>query len=141
MIFFNLLSILAVSLLMGASSPKRQKAPARLRIYKKSYAGPAFGLKINNQVVVNRLANRSWIEVEVPEGNLVLETVPEIRYPTNEGKSFALEVKAGELYYLEAVLDYDLWVSSMYLILRDREQAEKQMKRFKQDEFIFKKVE
>ncbi|MEM6802616.1 MAG: hypothetical protein AAF696_14500 [Bacteroidota bacterium] len=133
--------IFALVLLMGASSAEGQKAPAKLRIYKKSYSGPGFGLKINEQMVVDRLKNRSWIEVEVPEGKLVLETIPEIRYPTNEGKSFSLEVESGKLYYLEAVLDYEFWVSSLYLILREKERAEKEMKRFKQGEYVLKKVE
>ena len=135
------LIILGTIFLMGTLPAMDQEAQAKLRIYKKAYSGPGFGLNNNAQKVLKHFKNRSWIEVEVPAGRLILETIPSFRYPGNEGKSFSLEVEAGKLYYLEAVVDYDFFASTMYLFLRDKERSEKEMKRFKQGEYVFKKVE
>ena len=109
---------------MGVTSPLKQPKHATLRIYKKAYTRTGFGLKINDQLVVKRLKNRSWIDIEVPAGTLTLETVPEFRYPANDGKAFYMKVEKGKLYYLEAVIDYEFWVSTLYLVLRDKERAE-----------------
>lgn len=137
----GILFIMTTSLLMGAISSLEQTEHATLRIYKKGYTRSGFGIKINDQMAVKSLKNRSWIEVEVPLGTLTLETVPEVRYPTNAGKSFSLEVEAGKLYYLEAVIDYEFWVNTMYLVLREKDRAEVEMKRFKQEKNVLQKVE
>lgn len=137
---FGALLILMAILLMGAASPIDQSRYATLRIYKKGYTRTGFGLKINDQLVVKRLKNRSWLEVEVPAGTVTLETVPEIRYPTNEGKSFSLEVEAGKVYYLEAVVDYEFLISTLYLVLREKDRAEAEIKRFKQEKYVPEKL-
>lgn len=140
-ILFGILLFLSELLLMGAISLPDQAEHATLRIYKKGYTRPGFGIKINDQMVVKSLKNRSWLHIEVPVGTLTLETVPEVRYPTNAGKSFSLEIEAGKLYYLEAVIDYEFWTSTMYLVLREKERAEAEMKRFKQERNALQKVE
>lgn len=137
----GMLLILTTILLMGVGSPSKQTEHATLIIYKKGYTRTGFGIKINDQLVVKRLKNRSWMDIKVPAGRLTLETVPEVRYPTNEGKSFSLEVEAGKLYYLEAVVDYEFWTSTLYLILREKGRAEAEMKRFKQEKDVLQKVE
>ncbi|MEL6254048.1 MAG: hypothetical protein AAFR87_18715 [Bacteroidota bacterium] len=138
---YGILVCITTISLMGASSRLEQQAYAKLRIYKKGYSGSGFGIKVNDQWMVKSMKNRSWFDVEVPVGKLTIETVPEVRYPTSDGKSFSLEVEAGRLYYLEAIVDYEFWVSSMYLVLREKERAEKEIKRFKQKEYVLKKVE
>lgn len=140
LLYSLLISFLSL-LLIGAQSNLTQEAHATLRIYKKAYTSSGFGIKINDQLVVRNLKNRSWFEVEVPVGKLAIETISEVRYPTVKRKSFSLEVEAGKLYYLEAIVDYEFWVSSMYLVLREAERAEKDMKRCKQREYELKKVE
>ena len=135
-ICLGILLILTTIAILGASSPSQQPQHATLRIYKKGYTRSGFGIRINEQMVVKSLKNRSWMDVEVPAGKLTIETVPEVRYPTNEGKSFSLEVEAGKRYYLEAVIDYEFWTSTMYLVLRDKERAETEIKRFKQDKYV-----
>ena len=136
----SLLILLAI-LTMGASSQSPQIDYGTLRIYKKGYGGPSFGLEINDQKIVKNLKNRSWMDVQVPPGKLTLKTVPEFRYPTNEGKSFSLEIEPGKVYYLEAVLDYQFLTRTMYLVLREKERAEAEIKRFKQKKYVLKKVE
>ncbi|MEM8888795.1 MAG: hypothetical protein AAGD28_12495 [Bacteroidota bacterium] len=140
LLYSFLISLLSL-LLIGAQSSLEQEAHATLRIYKKAYTSSGFGIKINEQIVVKNLRNRTWFEVEVPVGKLTIETVSEVRYPTVKQKSFSLEVEAGNLYYLEAIVDYEFWVSSMYLVLREKARAEKDMKRCKQREYELKKVE
>lgn len=135
------LFILCTFFLMGALSPLNQEVPARLKIYKKGFSGPGFGIKINDQWVIKRLKNRSWVEITLPPGSITLETIPEVQYPTNSDKSYTMEVEAGKLYYLEAVIDYEFWVTSMLLVVREEERAEKEMKRFKQKEYVLKKLE
>ena len=137
----GLLVMLSAIFLMGAGFPLEQTEHARLRIYKKGYTRSGFGIKINDQLVVKSLKNRTWMEIEVPLGTLTLETVPEVRYPTNAGKSFSLKVEAGKVYYLEAVIDYAFLTSTMYLVLREKERAETEMQRFTQKEYARKKVE
>ncbi|MFK7924801.1 MAG: hypothetical protein AB8H47_22775 [Bacteroidia bacterium] len=137
----GILFIMTTILLMGASSPLVQTEYATLRIYNKGYSRSGFGIKINDQMVVKSLKNRSWMELEVPVGTLTLETVPEVRYPTNAGKSFSMKVEAGKLYYLEAVLDYEFWANTMYLVLREQKRAETEMKRLKQRKNDLQKIE
>ena len=139
-IFWSILLCFASLYLMGASAAPKQQSTAKLRIYKKGYTGSRFGIKINDQLVVKSMKNRTWFEVEVPAGKLTIETVLEMRYPSVQGKTFSLEVEAGKIYYLEAIVDYEFWVSSIYLVLREKERAEEEIKRFKQRDYELKKV-
>ncbi|MEZ4777713.1 MAG: hypothetical protein R3D00_31355 [Bacteroidia bacterium] len=138
------LFIMTTIVLMGASSPLEQTEHATLRIYNKGYyAGfsSGFGVKINDQMVVKRLKGRSWVDVKVPVATLTLETVPEFGYPTYVGKTYSLKTEAGNLYYLEAVLDYEFLTSTMHLVLREKSRAETEMKRLKQENNVIQKLE
>jgi hypothetical protein len=125
---------------MGASPRLEQTARATLRIYYAGF-GSGFGVKINEQMVVKRLKNRSWVDIEVPVGTLTVETVPEFNYPTNGGKAYSLKTEAGNLYYLEAVLDYDFLARTMHLVLREKDRAETEMKRLKQENNVLQTIE
>lgn len=129
--------LLLMSLLVSSSSyapQPDQQATAILKIYKRGgYGRSGFSLTINNQLVCKKLKSRSWFEVEVPAGKLKLETAPHFEYPTYEGKSFSFEVEEEKVYYLEAVIDYEFFVSRTYLVQRDSAQAMKEMKRYKLD--------
>lgn len=140
---YGVLFVLTTILLMGASAPLEQTARATLRIYNKAYTGfgSGFGVKINEQRVVKRLKSRSWVEIEVPVGTLTLETVPELAYPTYAGKAYSMQTEAGNLYYLEAVLDYEFLTSTMYLVLREKKRAEAAMKRLKQEKDGLQKID
>lgn len=129
--------------LMGSSASPGQTERATLRIYCKTYNGygSGFGVKINEQLVITRLKNKSWLEIEVPAGTLALETVPELSYPTYAGKTYSMQIEAGKLYYLEAVIDYEFLVSSMYLVLRDENQAIADMKRLNQETNALQKID
>ncbi len=92
-------------------------------------------------MVVKRLKNRSWVDLEVPVGTLTLETVPELSYPTYSGKVYSMQIEAGKLYYLEAVLDYEFLTSTMYLVLREEDRATADMKRLKQETNALQKID
>ena len=139
-IFWSILICFASLHLMGASSAPKQLSSAKLRIYKKGYTNSRFGIKINDQLVVKSMKNRTWFEVEVPAGKLTIETVLEMRYPSVQGKTFSLEVEAGKIYYLEAIIDYEFWVSTIYLVLREKERAEEEIKRFKKRDYELNRV-
>lgn len=139
--WYVILLILVSGFLVAAISPSEQPGYATLKIYKKSYTNARFGIRINDQMVIKHLRNRTWFEVKVPAGKLTLETVPVFRYPSCEGKSFSLEVEEGKVYYLEALIDYEFWVSTMYLVLREKEQANAAINRFKQEINALHKVE
>lgn len=132
------LTIIAIFLLTISSAripSPIQENKAVLKIYQRGgYGRTGFSLKINDQLICKRLKSRAWFEVEVPPGKLTLETSPEFRYPTYEGKSFSLEVEKGKVYYLESVIDYEFLISRTYLVLRDSARAMKEMRRFKLDE-------
>ncbi|MEM7367145.1 MAG: hypothetical protein AAF587_01020 [Bacteroidota bacterium] len=120
-----------------------QEATATLKIYQRGgygYLRSGFSLKINGQPIT-KLRPRTWFEVQVPEGKLSLETVPEFRYPNFEGQSFILEVEKGKVYYLEGLMDYEFMVSRMFLVQRDSARAVKHMKRFRVDEKAKSKLE
>lgn len=122
------------SLLFAFAPNTPQEATALLKIYQRGgYFRSGFSLKINGQTIT-KLRARTWFEVQVPEGKLSLETVPEFRYPSFEGKSFTLEVEKGKVYYIEGLMDYEFMISRMFLVQRDSARAVKDMKRFKVDE-------
>lgn len=137
------LFVITATLLMGTSVTPKQTERATLRIYCKTYNGygSGFGIKINDQLVINHLKNKSWLEVEVPAGTLALETVPELSYPTYAGKAYSMQIEAGKLYNLEAVIDYEFLVSSMYLVLRDENEAIADMKRLNQETNALQKID
>lgn len=137
----GILFVLATTLLVAARPSLEQTGYAKLRIYQKGYIRSGFGIKINDQMLIKSFKRKSWIEVEVPVGTLTLETVPEIRYSTNKGKSFSLKVEAGQVYYLEAIIDYEFLASTMYLVLREKVRAEAEIKRLKQEKDVPQKLE
>lgn len=134
---------ITATLFMGASPAPAQTERATVRIYYKTYIGfgSGFGVKINEQMVIKRLKSKSWMEVEVPVGTLVIETVPELDYPTYAGKAYSIQIEAGKLYNLEAVLDYEFLTSTMYLVLREENRAEEEMKRLKQENNALQKID
>ncbi|MCI4669505.1 MAG: hypothetical protein MRZ79_15330 [Bacteroidia bacterium] len=115
---------------------------ATLRVYQKgTYFRNGFGLHVNGKRVVKRLRPRTWFDIQVPVGELTLETLPEFKYPSMEAKTFYFEAKEGELYYIEALMDYEFMVNRMYLIQRDSVRAAKDLKRLKEDTNARKKLE
>ncbi len=130
--------------LMGANLQQERSEHATLRIYNRGYyagVGTTYAIKINGQIAVKRLKSRSWVEIEVPVGTLTLETIPEMGYPSFTGKSYSMQTEAGKQYYLEAVFDYDLFTSTMHLVLRDKNRAEAEMKRLKQENNVLQKID
>lgn len=139
----GLLFAITATLFMGASPSPEQTERATLRIYCTTCNGygSGFGVKINEQLVIKRFKNKSWLEIEVPAGTLVLETVPELSYPTYAGKTYSMQIEAGKLYYLEAVRDYEFLISTMYLVLREANRAKADMKRLNQENNALQKID
>ena len=127
--------LLLLTFVVTSGSMPIQKKYGTLRVYQKSsFQQSRFSLQINNRVVAKPLRNRSWFEVKIPEGVHEIKTVPTMRYSAFDGRSYEFKVEAGKPYYLEAVVEYEFFVSKMYLIEREEAEAEKHIQRFKKDE-------
>lgn len=113
-------------------SPPSSEEYATLVVYRKGdFGGPSFSVSINEKKVIAELKQRSYIVTRVKPGSIIFKVQGGNFI---ESKRFSMEVAAGKTYFLEAVVDYDFLFSSVHLVLRSPENAQKAMRKFKQDE-------
>lgn len=123
----------------GDTSPKEASTATLIFYQRGSFANGSFKLMINDQTVADPFLARTYFEVTVPVGNLTLRTVSD-RFG-EDSKRFTFNTAPGKTYYIEAVMDYDFMIRSLYLVQREAQEALNRMKKLKRDEKALQKVD
>lgn len=137
------LGLVWLSLLLSAftgDALQKEASTATLIFYQRgSFANGNFKLIINDQTVADPFLARTYLEVTVPVGNLTIHTTSD-RFG-EESKRFAFTTAPGKTYYIEAIMDYDFMIRSLYLVQREAQEALTRIKKLKRDEKALQKVD
>lgn len=137
------LGLVWLSLLLSAftgDALQKEASTATLIFYQRgSFANGNFKLIINDQIVADPFLARTYLEVTVPVGNLTIRTASD-RFG-EESKRFAFTTAPGKTYYIEAIMDYDFMIRSLYLVQREEQEALTRIKKLKRDEKALQKVD
>lgn len=107
---------------------------ARIVFYRKaSINNPRITLQINNQLIERDFSKRYSLTVDCNAGETIIEVIS--NDPFSESKKFSLTVESGKTYYLEGVIDYQYFSSSLFLVRRTQEIAEKELAK-RQDKYF-----
>lgn len=103
----------------------------QLTIYRRrDYFDNGFSVKINGKLVTNSLENNEYFTVNVPAGELRIETYGS--YFTLKTQ-FLLTVKSGEHYFLKGTTDYDYFSSKFHLRKTDPANGKREVEKLKPD--------
>lgn len=104
-----------------------QPEQATLVIYRQSdFQSASFILKVNGEKISENFRAKSVLTVQVPLGNTLIETNGGVFV---ERKTFSLTAKEGEVYYLEAIVEYSFLSNALYLVRREEAVAQKAINR------------
>lgn len=121
-----ILALMLVPVEAYSQAPSIPDEHVKLTVFRpRDFQSIGFTLKINGQTVVSNFKNKSYVELKLKPGLILLETSGSI---VVEKKQFSLDLKAGEIYFLEAVIDYGFLSSTFFLIKRDETHAREVIK-------------
>ena len=130
---------LLLSAFTGDTSPQAASTATLIFYQRGSFANGSFRLVVNDQIVADPFLARTYFEVTVPAGNLTLRTISD-RFG-EDSKRFTFTTAPGKTYYIEAIMDYDFMIRSLYLVQREAQEALTRIKKLKRDEKALQKVD
>ena len=103
--------------------------------YKRGFNMTSFGLFVEDEEVISSFRNKTYYVIEHPPGKISLETKGYLWRNLTEDKEYSLTLEAGQTYYLEALVEYQVLMTSLHLVKRSSEVGKKEIQTMK-GEFI-----
>ncbi|MBT0809686.1 hypothetical protein KIH41_00155 [Litoribacter ruber] len=105
---------------------------ATVIIYRKRSGMPKkIGLRIDGKQVIPSLKTNTYYEHRLDPGKVLLETKGDI---FTELKQYSLTLEAGQTYYLEAVIEYQAFTTTMHLVRKSEKTAKEAIKNMKSEQ-------
>ncbi len=98
---------------------------------KRSLNFSSFSLFIDNERVISSFQKNIYYVLEHPPGKISLQTKGLLWRNLTEDKDYSLTLEAGKTYYLEALVEYQVLMTSIHLVRRSSEVGEREIKNMK----------
>lgn len=107
---------------------------ATIVIYSKSGRQlSSFDLLFDDVTVISSLPKNTYFVIRHRPGKISLKTKGKMWRNLIEGKEYSLTTVSGSTYYLEAMMEYQVLMTSMHLIRRPSQVGEKEIKNMKRE--------
>ncbi|WP_143962897.1 DUF2846 domain-containing protein [Litoribacter populi] len=90
-----------------------------------------FAMSIDGKQVIPSLEGNTYYEIRLKPGEVLMETRGNI---FTEHKQYSLTLEAGEIYYLEAVLEYQLYLMTLHLMRRSEQVAKQAIRKMSREQ-------
>lgn len=96
--------------------------------YKRSVSMSSFGLYVQDEEVISSFRKKTYYIIKHPPGRISLHTKGNLLRRLQEDREYSLTLKAGQTYYLEALVEYQVLMTSMHLVKRSAEVGGREIK-------------
>lgn len=113
---------------------QKEEEVATIVIYAKSGRQfSSFDLLFNDVPVISSLPKNTYFVIKHRPGKVSLKTKGKMWRNLIEGKEYSLNSVSGSTYYLEAMMEYQVLMTSMHLIRRNSQAGENEIKNMKRE--------
>jgi hypothetical protein len=113
---------------------QKEEEVATIVIYAKSGRQfSSFDLLFNDVPVISSLPKNTYFVIKHRPGKISLKTKGKMWRNLIEGKEYSLNSVSGSTYYLEAMMEYQVLMTSMHLIRRNSQAGENEIKNMKRE--------
>lgn len=136
---FSYIYILLLSQVMDSAYNKlfdfqKEEEVATIVIYAKSGRQfSSFDILFNDVPVISSLPKNTYFVIKHRPGKISLKTKGKMWRNLIEGKEYSLTLVSGTTYYLEAMMEYQVLMTSMHLIRRNSLVGENEIKNLKEE--------
>jgi len=118
-----------------------QEKEASLVIYRKSNLNfsTGFHLYLNDSVVIKEIEPNTYYIIKTRPGKVLLKTQGNALRNFTEKKEYSLTLMPGQTYYLEAIQEYQVLMTTMHLVRRQEDSFKHATKKMK-SKFLSVKV-
>ncbi|WP_040490407.1 hypothetical protein [Indibacter alkaliphilus] len=120
-----ILFIMPLFFYMGSLQFSQQEKEAILVVYvKPSLNFSSFRLLLDGKEVLPEIRRNTYYVIKTKPGKVKLETKGATLRNLTENKSYSLTLEAGKTYYLEAIREYQVLMSTLHLVRRPQQTGE-----------------
>ncbi|WP_194775722.1 hypothetical protein [Pararhodonellum marinum] len=111
----------------------QKEEEATLVIYRKSSIifTTGFELELNEIPVLKEIRSNNYYEIKVNPGKVWLTTQGSVLKNLTDKKEYSLTLEAGKTYYLEALQEYQMMMTTLHLVRRQEGTAKQAIKKMK----------
>lgn len=95
--------------------------------YKRSVNMTSFGIYVDDKEVIDSFQKKTYYVIEHPPGKISLQTKGNLWRNFHEDKEYSLTLEAGKTYFLEALVEYQVLMTSLHLVKRSSEVGKKEI--------------